>query len=522
MSRNNLSGSRTSVLEIPRFNGINTSASFSEIDITQSRNMVNMLPNSLGGLAKRNGTVPLNTTAIGPIKTLCNFRKDSVNSILATSGNTLYKLVNNEFVAQQMVNPFDSPFIDYAQFKDQNGNEVLIIADAGWLKIYNGTSVADIVPAANDASPLPPNDLANIRQKMIKGCVVHNTRLVIWDKSDTIWHSKIGYHDYFPNTDYQRFVRENDRVQTCVTYRGALLVLMRRHIGVLFGHDRDNWSQDFLDTTNGCIAPRTVQTVIYPSGDQEIFYLSDNGVHAIYAIDTQSLDSSARYSTKNMISQSIDWEGLGVTKTEWENAVALFYNGKYWLTYKKGTEYKGLVFDTTTKQWYPIENIKADAMYHDDDTFYFAGESGLLKTFEKGTNSDWNEKAKTTGTPVNMYWYSKLMTPKLTGYDHFWDVLMVEAKQFEQVSTLDVEVNTYKDQYSAPSALKTAVFVWGETKWGESQYANPNLTDHVNNAKRLKAFVKGQYAQIKLSNNRDEPVEIYGIRFEVRPMDKYY
>lgn len=518
----NLSGSRTAVLAIERFNGQNTASSFSEIDITQSPRMLNFLPNSLGGLANRPGTVPITDNAIGEIKALCSLRKDKVNHLLATSGTTLYKFVNGVLTGQTMTNALVSADIDAAQFKDANGKEVLFITDGGNVKEYDGTTVKNITPAANDASPLPPNDLSNINTKhKPTGCLVHNTRVVIWNGSDTIWHSKIGYYDYFSNVDYQRWVRENDYVQTCVTYRGALIVLMRRHIGVLFGHDIDNWSQDFLDTNDGCIAPRTVQTVTFPNGNQEVFYVSDNGVHSIYSINTLSLDSSARYSTKSVTAKKIDWQKLGVTKDEWKNAVAHFHNGLYWLIYKKGTEYHGLVFDTNIEQWHPITNIKATDFYSDETGFFYA-EGGHIKQVDSTLYQDYQDKAKTIGTPFVKEWYSKMLTPKITGYDHFWDVLMVEARQFPVQSSIDVEVNTYQNQYSQPSALKTAVFIWGETKWGESQWANQNLTDLLNNAKRLRTFVKGQYAQIKLSNNRNEPIEILGIRFEVRPMDKYY
>lgn len=523
MSRNNLSGSRTKVMEIPKFGGQNTAASFSEIDLSQSPKMLNALPNALGALGKRPGTIPLSNTSLGDIKVITSLFKDNVNNILVVSGGKFYKFADGNFTEQTMTATLKTSSVDTAQFKDANGQEVLIITDGGNLKYYDGTSVKDITPAANDASPLPPNDLANLNtQHPAKGCLIHNTRVVLWDNSDTIWHSKIGYFDYFPNVDYQRFVRENDYVQTCITYRGALLVLMRRHIGVLFGHDRDDWRQDFLDTTDGCLAARSVQTVTYPDGNQEVFYVSDNGVHAVYAIDTLSLDSSARYSTRNVSNRDIDWQGLGVTVDEWRNAIAHFHNGQYWLIYKKGTEYHGLVYDTHIKQWYPVKNIKAVNFYDDENHLYYVGPEGHVKVMDDNLYSDWDDKAKTIGTPIDFHWYSKMMTPKLTGFDHFWDILMVEAKQFPVQSSVDVEVNTYKDQYSAPSALKTAVFVWGQTKWGESQFANPKLTDDVNNAKRLRTFVKGQYAQVKLANDRDEPVQIYGLRYEVRPMDTYY
>lgn len=523
MSRNNLSGSRTKALEIERFQGQNTASTFSEIDITESPKMLNLLPNTLGGLAKRPGSVPVSNALPNPIKVVANLRTNNINQIIVSSNRNVYKFNNGTFTQATMAALLDNTEFDCAQFKDEMGKETLIIADGGHLKEFDGTTVKVITGQANDASPLPPNDLTNINanHKAI-GCLIHNTRVVLWDGSDTIWHSKIGYYDYYPNVDYQRFVRENDYVQNCVTYRGALIVFMRRHIGVLFGHDRENWRQDFLDTTDGCVAPKTVQSVTFPDGRQEIFYVSDNGVHSVYAIDTLSLDSSARYSTRSVTADKVNWSALGVTKEEWVNAVSFFYKGQYWLIYQKGSEKHGLVYDTITNHWYPINNIQANDFYADEDNLYFCGEDGYLKKLDPTSYRDWENVEKTTGKPIESYWYSKMMTPKLTGHNHFWDILMVEARQFPQKSSLDVEVNTYRNQFIQPSAIKTAVFIWGETEWGESQWANQNLTDLINNAKRLRTFVKGQYAQIKLSNDRDEPVEIYGIRYEVRTMDTYY
>lgn len=511
--------SKNVVMEIPFFLGQNTAQSFSEIDMKESRKMLNFLPRSIGSLANRDGTIPLTDAAIGEIKTLCNLRKDGVNYILATSGNTLYRYQTGALTAQTMTHSLASADIDFAQFKDENGKETLVIADGGKLKEFNGTAVFEISPAANDESPLPPNDLANITTKNLKGVLAHNTRLVVWNGTDTIWHSKIGFYDYFTGIDYQRFVRENDFVQTCISFGGALLVFMRRHIGVLFGHDVDDWSQDFLDTNEGCLNPKTVQIVTFPDGRQEVFYLSDNGVHSVYTIDTVSLDSSARYSTRSVTKNKLNWEELNVTTDEWKQATAYFHNGQYWLIYKKGTTWKGLVFDTQSDSWYPISNVKANTFYQDEDYFYFAGPDGHIKVFDDTLYSDWDNKAKTSGTPIENEWYSKLMTPNLTGYDHQWDVLMIEAKQHLVPSSVDVEVNSYASQFSAPKGVKTSILVWGSTEWGEAQWANPLLTDIVNNAKRLKTFVKGQYAQIKLSNNRDEPVEILSLKYEVRMME---
>lgn len=533
MGRYDIAGSPTKEMEIPSFGGLNTAKTFSEIQLFESPKMLNNLPRKIGGLAKRDGTVPLTTaTLASPIKTLCNLRKAGVNSLLAGSGTTLYKYAAGAFTGQTMTNALVNSDFDIAQFKDATGQEALIIADGGNLKFYNGTAVAHITPAASDAAPLPPNALATINLNTPPiGCLVHNTRLVVWGaNSDTIYNSKIGFFDYLEQTSFQRFVKENDYVVQCVSYAGALLVFMRRHIGVRFGDGYSspptatNWTQDFLDTNDGCVNPKSVQIVTYPDGRQEVFYQSDKGVHAVYTINTLSLDSSARYSTKSVSKFQVDYTGLGVTKTNWQNAVSYFHNGRYWLIYKVGSAYQGIVYDTNNGQWYPVDNISALAFLHDEDYFYFAGDDGHLKVFDSTLYSDWSTAAKTTGTntPINWYWYSKLMTPKLTGYDHFWDILMVEAKQWLTTSTIDVDVNTYTGQYQQIGALKTEIFVIGISKIGEAQIPNNKLTDIINNAKRIGPMgLKGQYAQVKLSNNRDEPVEVYSLKLEVRMMTKY-
>lgn len=527
MSRNNIYGVKTVTVDIPKFGGINTALAFSDLDDTEARDMINALPSSLGSLAKRPGTIPITNAPLNEIKGLFNLRLNNVNHIIATGGNTLYKLVNDVLQPQTMTHYLVDANIDTAQFRDANGKEVLVITDGGSLKEYDGTTVKNITPAASDASPLPPNDLNGINGHKPTGCIIHNTRVVLWNGTEYLWHSKPGYYDYFPSINYQRYVRGNDRIQNCVTYRGALIVFMRRNVGVLFGDGYSttpsdgDWRQDFLDTTDGCLAPKTVQTVTYPNGNQEVFYVSDNGVHAVYAIDTLSLDSSARYSTRSVTVKQIDWEGLGVTKEEWAKAVAHFRNGQYWLIYPKGTEWRGLVFDTRFSQWYPVGDIKAFSFYSDEDNFFFAGPEGHIKKFDANLYSDWSDKEKTINKPINMYWYSKLLTPKVTGFEHFWDILMVEAKQHGVKSTVDLEVNTYRNQWKVQNALKTEIFTWGVSNWGEAEWANPNFTDMVNHSKRLRVFSKGQYAQIKISNNRDEPVEIYSISFEVRPMTKY-
>lgn len=521
MGKLDITGLETQTIEIPKFDGVNTALAFSELKNTEALKMLNGLPGSLGTLAKRPGTIPVTANKLpNPIVGLFNYRKNKQDNILAVSNSRLHKL--NGDTLDQQTGTLSSNEVDQAQFKDENGEEVLIIADGGNLKYYDGAEVKDITPAENDDDPLPANDLATINSKHKPiGCLVHGARVVVWDGSDTIWHSKVGYYDYFPQTDYIRFVRKGDYIQTAVTYRGALLVFLRDSVAVLFGQDIGNWHQDFLSTEEGCLNPKTVQQVTFPDGKQEIFYLSDSGVHAVYTIDTVLIDNQARYSTRSVSRTQIDWKKLGVSKSEWQRAVAHYYDDKYWLIYPKGNEWHGLVYDTVFNNWYPINNIDAHAFFDNSDTFLFASDSGHIKRIDDGLFSDWEDKDRTSGNPIEMYWYSNLLTPKVTGLEHFWDIVIIEAKQHFHKSTVDLEINTYDGSLALNNQLQTEMMVWGDTVWGETRWPSLHLTDYVNYAERLRVFQKGKYMQIKISNDRDEPVEIYNITLEVRAMRPY-
>lgn len=520
-------GSDTVTLEIAPFLGLNTAVQFSQISNNQSPRMLNLLPGLVGSLRHRPGTkLVTQTPIVGGLKRLFPYRKAGTLSLVSSGGTTLYKFdsVGLDWDAQTMTNALVTDNINAVQYRDDNANEVLVIADGGTLKEYDGTAVVNITPAPDDtATGLPKNALATINTgNPAIGITTHNNRLVIWPAGrDIIFHSKPGFYDYFPETSFQRWVKNNDYIQTCITFGASLLIFMRNSVGVLFGDgnlgDAGDWYQDFLDTSDGCVNPRSVQVVVFPDGSEQVFYQTDRGVSSVLNIDTKSLDNSTRFATRSVTDNKIDWHSLGVTNAEWAEAVSYYTEGKYWLIYTKGGQYKGLVYDTQTGEWFPIDNVIANDFYADENGFRFVGDSGSLIIFDDSIHRDYTDYAQTTGPAVAWEWYSKLMNPVMTGFDHFWDQLMIETKQWNQVSSIDVEVNGYRGSTVYPSVLKTEIMIVGISIIGEAQIANTDLTDIVNNAKRLRIFIRSQYAQIKLSSNRGEPVELYQIRFEVRP-----
>lgn len=533
MARMDVNGSQTITLEINDFLGVNNAVQFSQISIQQSPDMLNLIPGKVRGLRHRAGSKLVTQTArVGGLVRMFPYRASNVNNIVATGGTTLYKFdsVGLDWDAQTMTNTLSTADINAVQFRNESAQEILVISDGGSLKAYNGTAVANITPAANDAAPLPANDLATINSSNpAVGVTTHNNRLVIWPAGkDIIFHSKPGYNDYFPQTSFQRWVKDNDYIQTCISFGSALLVFMRNSIGVLFGDgysttpQATDWTQDFLDTSYGCVNPRSVRLVVFPDGSEQVFYQTERGVSAVVNIDTKSLDNSTRFSTRNVTEDKIDWNELGLSNTEWSSAVSYFTEGKYWLIWLTGGVTKGMVYDTNNDQWYPIQmGVSIMDFYANENAFYFIGNEGHLKAFDDNKHRDYTNYAQTQGNPVTWYWYSKLMNPVLTGHDHFWDILMVESQQFSETSTIDVEINTLYGRYLQSQAIKTAIMIVGVSVIGQAKIANANLSDIINNAERLRIFQKGQYAQIKLSSDRGEPVELYNIRIEVRPQTTY-
>lgn len=542
MARLDMGGIGTQTVTIDHFGGQNTAVQFSQIPVTQSPSMVNLLPGRTGSLVNRPGTLPVTLTQAADILArIFPFRQNNVDNILASGGTTLYKFdpVGLDWDPQTMTNALNTPNITSAQFRNDAAVEVMVIADGATLKYYNGTAVANITPAANDTSPLPANVLGtkiNTSNPAV-GVILHNNRMVVWaDKKDIIFHSKPGFYDYFPATSFQRWVRNNDYIQTCISYGSALLVFMRHSVGVLFGDGYSatplatDWSQDFLDTTEGCVNPRSVQIVVFPDLHEEVFYQTDRGVSSVTSIDTLALDNSSRFATRNVTNNKIDWTALGITNDEWTAASSWFVNGFYWLVFKRGTTWTGMVYDTNSDDWYPIEGVRAVDFYSNVNGFYFLGGDAVaahlcaFDTIDYDVPSltsfvvqDFNNAAKSTGTPVSWYWYSKLLNPGMTGFKHLWDILMLECRQFASYSQIDVVVNALQGQYNVVGAVKTQFMIVGYSIIGEAEIANTNFTDFLNNAKRQRIFLKSQYIQIKLSNTLGQPVELFNIHVEVRP-----
>jgi hypothetical protein len=503
--------------EVRTFLGQNTAQNPAELTLGAQALAKNAVMREIGTIGKRDGSKPVTSSAItGPIRHLTQYKSSTTAApdLLAAAGTTLYKFNGtNALTPQTMTNALVTSDIYTEDFTTANLASRLIIADTGSLKEYDGSTVKNITPAPDDPSPAPANALPDINIKGNKFVWVYSGHVFVSPGTNEMFYSKRYHYDYFPETQFFLLVRENDYINgPGIAFNNVCLIPMRRGWAILTGENFDNFEADkFLNTVNGVISPRAVAKVTYPNGSQTVAYLSDDGVHEIF--DTGAIDTGVRqYSTRSLMSDKIDFLGVGFTESEKSQAYMDFDPQsnllKLWIT--RDSTYYCYVMDTRDLEWrvwtFPWD-VKPSLVFN--GVSYFAGATGHLHKFDENLYSDWNDAGQTTGTPVDFDVYSGLLSFEFSGHPSYLDYLLIEAKQWNIKSTLDVSLIYSTGTVDVPAALKNEIFVWGVSAWAEAEWANTDYTNIVNHAKRLIFKKKGKYFQRRMRNNRNEPVLVY-------------
>lgn len=496
--------------------GLNTAGVPTSLQMGQFRYLMNSYQAKVGSATKRPGSVPVTSALAAAIEYLTEYKSSASKvapDLLAASGNTLYKFNEvDTLTAQTMTNALESSDIYTLAFTDASLTSILFITDGGDVKKYNGTAVTNIVPAVSDASPAPANALIDINLLNPIYCWVHKSQIFLSSGDDAIYYSKPFYFDYFPETSYERYVRNNDYITgPGVTYSDVLLIPMRKGWGLLTGNNFDSFvGNQFLNTVNGCIAARSIQRITKPDGQQTILYLSDDGVYEIF--DTGAIDTGTRqYATRSLMKDLIDFDAIGFTDAEKKAASSYFDQtlNLYILLIKRDTASYAYCLDTRNGQWYPWNNIKGESLLRHNGTLYYAGSEKQLRKFDVTLGSDWNESTKTTGTPIDQDCITDMIAMEDTGYPSYLDYLVLYGKQYPTPSSYDVTVVFFQTTEAVAKAMQSQYMVWGVTKWGEGVWANLDYTDLVGKPPRVKYKKRSYYFQIRFRNNRDELSEFY-------------
>lgn len=515
---------------VQSFGGMNTALNPAQLPKESCAIAKNAVMREIGTIGKRDGSVPVTTSALGAeIKHLTKYKTSPTSSatdeLYASSGTTLYKLSGTALNALTMTASLNTSDIYTVGYTDANNVSRLLIADGASLKQCDGSTVTAVTPAADDPAPAPPNDLTNINTDGCKYIWVHNDHVFISAGKNEYVYSKRYYFDYFPSVQYFQLAHDNDYVNGCgVTYNGVCLIPMRRGWNILSGTNFDDFDgSQFLNTVNGVIAPRSIARVTYPNGQQTVVYLSDDGIHEIF--DTGFIDSGTRqYATRSLMSNKIDFNGIGFTEAEKAAAYAEYDSvaNLYKLWISRDTTHYCYVMDTRNMEWYQWElPNKYRPSLRMNNVPYFAGTTGHIHKFAEDLCTDWNESTQSTGTAVDWDVYMGIVSFSFSGYKDYWDRILIEAKQWGVPSKLDVQYIYGSGATTVTNALINQIMVYGETEWGFSEWANTNYTDILNNARPIRLNgKKGKYFQLRMKNDRDEPVLVYKLRYIGRTSNK--
>lgn len=509
-------------LMVERFGGVNNTLQFSQLfklfGGEKSPKMQNAYMKSVGSLTRRPGTRPLTASPLTEtIEYLTTYKASASASsqpeIYAASGTTLYKFNGtNTLTALTMTNPLHSADIYTEGFTNSALTSRLVIGDGKSLKQCDGTTVSNITPAPNKPSPNPANVLANVNTKGCKFIWEYSGHIFISPGTNEMFFTDRFTFDYIPETQYYFLINDNDYINGAgVVYDGRCLVPMRRGWGIITGTTFDNFkANEFLNTNHGVIAPRSITKVTYPNGSQAIIYLSDSSVHEVFT--SIQNDSSKLYATRDLMANKISFHKLELTEEEKKAAVGHFdvERSLYLLSFKKSGVNYTYAYDLRNEEWYPNWlNFNAKSYVSLDSVSYFAGEAKHLCKLDDSLYSDWQDAAMTVREPIHFKRYSPLLSFEQTGYPSYWDYYILELKQYDRPSSVDVTIIFANDSEAGAYSLDTSEFIWDVSEWDHSYWSNNEYTETVNEPRRMRYMKKSKYIQELWENDRDEPLEIY-------------
>ncbi|WP_051291320.1 hypothetical protein [Fictibacillus gelatini] len=435
---------------------------------------------------KNDGTTEL--LAVGLLK----LNKDS-NGVLSSIPSSPTFLTSNNV---QMIT-----------YKDRNINDVVLLADQGKLKRYNGTDVAEVtahVPTTDEQTSPGTNDLINLTNfrcmAIKKDRIFAAAHPTVKNRVSFCYHDPyLGYavYDYWPATYFFDVApEENDEIVQLKVFRDALLILMKRSLWILRGDGTSitDYELSRVNVPAGCISPNSVQIV-----GNNVFYLAEDHVYALFSTDQN-------YISAKIVSESIEKTLAKYSLADKSKAVGHFYNNKYYLAFPDGT---CLIYDVLLGSWVRWTNIKANSFLTKDGELYFSTNAGLIHKFKDTIFND-------DGAPIAFYIRTKILDLNTPVQDKKFKRLWMVFKQYDGFKT-SYAIQSFIDYFQIVDAgiVETPInegAIWDESNWDEAEWDFSELLQTV-----IKLGKKGKNIQLMISNdNLDEPITIYGITIEYK------
>lgn len=461
-----------------------------------------------GVISKRHGFKKYTPVAINAIHKLYDFYKsDGTKEFLAVSNLSLYKDTSGTLGA--ITGALTSNSVQILTYKNRSLQDVVLLADGGGLKVYNGTNVSAVTahtPTAPESTDPGSNDLVNLtkfRAIAIKKdrifAAAHATvknRLSFCHRDPTLGYA---VYDYWPATFFFDVATdENDEIVQLKVFRDAIIIFCKRSVWILTGDGRTitDYTLHRINVPSGCIAPDSVVEV-----GNFIFYLSDDHVYSLFSTDQN-------YVSAEPVNVNIESTLKAISKSDKEKARGYYFDNKYYLSFPDGT---CLVFDTLLKAWTEWTNVQANSFLNRDGVLFFANNNGLIYQFDETIYNDDGTAIAFSMSTKNMDFGADINPKELR---RMW----VVNKQYPSTAstfTLQavIDYNTYIITNNAEQPL-----VWGQGNWGSTLWGFVDVLQNEVDFRDLSDVnSKGKTVQFIISNTvLDQPISIYGLIVEYK------
>lgn len=454
-----------------------------------------------GKLEKRYGYVPYRDKNVSFLYEF--FKNDRTSELLAADSSTLYKDNGTDLVSVTMTNSLSSADIKMITYNDRLMNDVVLIADGGKLKTYDGTQVKEVAPhpptTGTDGEATDPgqNDLVNLSS--VRDIAIKNERIYILGHPTN--HNRVsfchidpylgfGVYDYFPATHYfDLAVNDNDEMLALELFRSSIISFGKRSIWAITGDGRtaDDYNIIQINVPTGCIAPKSIAKV-----GNAIFYMSDTHIYALNSTDRD-------YISADIVSENIENTLNQISLEDKSKAVGIFYENRYYLSFPDGTT---VVFDNLIGAWTTFTNIPAKSYLNRAGELYFAG-SKLYK-FDKAVFND-------DGAPIIARVVFKNMDFGFPVQDKKFKRMWVVAQQYVEPSS-DYSIRAIIDyvEVKIDDISTDQSLVWGEGEWGKTYWGFKPIVRN-----ELLIGKQGTDFQLIIINDTvDQPFTFYSVSYE--------
>lgn len=444
-----------------------------------------------------------------PITSLYEFFKsDGTSEILSISNGKLNKGLDG------LITPVAGAIGEKANFlsyKNRTLKDVVLIADGGKLKYYDG-SVKEVTPhvptdgtngtPAENADP-GQNDLvylSNFRcMTMKKDRLYAAAHPEVKNRvSFCYFDTYLGYavYDYWPSTYFIDVpVDDNDQITALKPFRDALIIFCKRSVWALLGEGPTmaDYQLIKINVQKGCISPDSVQVV-----GNNLFYLGEDAVYSLFSTDKA-------YVSAKEVSTNIGPILKGIGTADKSKAVAAYFDNRYYLSFPSGLT---IVFDSTLECWMTFTNIQANSFLEHNGELYFSTNRGYIQRFDDNVFSD-------DGRIIPFVMKTKLVDFKLPINTKKIRRMWVLAKQhqgYTSTMSLDAIVDQFQRVSLSSEASTDLGAEWDNAIWDEAEWDSGELSQM-----EMKMKQKVKSLQMEITNDRaDEPLTIYGMVFEYK------